>query len=116
MLDAEYITSMGANIATEFWGFQGKEYPAQGMGLWLKWVTTIANTSDADVPRVFSTSYGEDEKFVAADYAARINVEFMKAGARGITLLFSSGDTGAAVSNGPAPAPTGVDGAQPVLL
>ena len=26
MLDAEYITAMGANISTEFWGFQGKEY------------------------------------------------------------------------------------------
>lgn len=106
MLDTEYISSMGANISTEFWGFQGKEYPTQGIGLWLKWVTLMANTSDAEVPRVFSTSYGEDENFVAADYADRINVEFMKAGARGITLLFSSGDTGAAAVDPPTGCPT----------
>lgn len=105
MLDTEYISSMGANISTEFWGFQGKEYPTQGVGLWLKWVTLMANTSDAEVPRVFSTSYGEDENFVAADYADRINVEFMKAGARGITLLFSSGDTGAAAVDPPTGCP-----------
>lgn len=105
MLDTEYISSMGANVSTEFWGFQGKEYPTQGIGLWLKWVTLMANTSDAEVPRVFSTSYGEDENFVAADYADRINVEFMKAGARGITLLFSSGDTGAAAVDPPTGCP-----------
>lgn len=94
MLDAEYITAMGSNIDTEFWGFAGKDSPPQA--LWVKMMAAIANASDAEVPKVFSTSYGEDEPFIAADFAARLNVEYMKAGARGISLLFSSGDNGGA--------------------
>jgi subtilase family serine protease len=31
---------------------------------------------------------------VSLDYANRLNVEFQKAGARGISLLFASGDSG----------------------
>lgn len=94
MLDAEYITAMGANIPTEFWGFKGDDSPPQA--LWLKMMAAIANTSDAEVPKIFSTSYGEDESYLAEDYAVRLNTEYMKAGARGISLLFSSGDTGGA--------------------
>ena len=45
---------------------------------------------------MISTSYGEDESTTPLDYADRINVEFMKAGVRGISLLFASGDSGAA--------------------
>ena len=97
MLDAELVEAMGANIATEFWGFAGTDSPPQK--LWLDWLALLANTSDERVPRVFSTSYGEDEPYIAADFARRINGEFIKAGARGISLLFSSGDSGAAGSD-----------------
>jgi tripeptidyl-peptidase-1 len=93
MLDAEYIVSLGANISTEFWGFGGDDSPPQR--LWLKWMSLVQNTSDAEVPLVMSTSYGEDEAYIAEDYAARLNIEFMKAGVRGISLLVSSGDSGA---------------------
>merc|ERR1712224_506864 len=41
-------------------------------------------------------SYGEDEDTCSTEQAGRINTEFMKAGARGISLLFASGDSGAA--------------------
>ena len=46
----------------------------------LKWLTTVASTSDADVPRLFSTSYGEDESSWSLPAATRLNAEFMKAG------------------------------------
>lgn len=48
------------------------------------------------MPLVISTSYGEDEDNTDLAYAQRCNTEFMKAGARGISLLFSSGDSGVA--------------------
>ena len=96
MLDAEYITSVAHNVQTEFWGFSGRAPKNVHNEPFLKWLIQVSKTDDATVPKVFSTSYGEDEDSVDPDYAARINVEFMKAGARGISLLFASGDSGAA--------------------
>lgn len=96
MLDAEYITSLGAGIESEFWGFSGRAPGSTQNEPFLQWLQAVSNTSDSEVPLVFSTSYGEDEDSVEPQYAARINVEFMKAGARGISLLFASGDSGAA--------------------
>ena len=61
----------------------------------MKWLTTLSSTSDADVPKIFSTSYGEDESSWSFTAAQRLNAEFMKAGARGISLLYASGDEGA---------------------
>lgn len=95
MLDAEYITAMGSNIATEFWGFKKSDPKGPDPDSFLDWLGLVSNTSDAAVPKVISTSYGEDESGTPLDYADRINVEFMKAGARGISLLFASGDSGA---------------------
>merc|ERR1712087_598746 len=87
----------------------------------LKWLTQVSQTSDADVPKIFSTSYGEDEDSWSLAAATRLNVEFQKAGARGISLLFASGDEGANcksgkfVPEGPGSSPyvTGVGGTQP---
>jgi tripeptidyl-peptidase-1 len=53
----------------------------------------LVSTTDA-VPWVISTSYGDDEPTVNYNYAVRMNVEFQKAGVRGISMLFSSGDGG----------------------
>lgn len=66
----------------------------------MKWLYAVGNTSDADVPKLFSTSYGEDEESIPLQWSVRTNAEFMKAGARGISLLFASGDSGASGDNG----------------
>jgi len=95
MLDAEYVTALGPNIASEFWGFKGRAPDNPQNEPFLKWLLLVANTTDDAVPKLFSTSYGEDESSVSLAYATRINVEFVKAGARGISLLFASGDSGA---------------------
>lgn len=47
-----------------------------------------------DPPKVISSSYLASEPRDADDYIKRICDEFMKAGARGITVLFCSGDFG----------------------
>merc|ERR1712039_166050 len=90
----------------------------------MKWLTQVGKTSDSDVPKLFSTSYGEDESSWSLTAATRLNTEFMKIGARGITLLFASGDNGANCKeskfnpNMPASSPyvTAVGGTQPGLL
>lgn len=60
----------------------------------------MASTPDKDVPLIFSTSYGEDEASWSFAAAQRLNTEFAKAGTRGISLLYASGDEGANCEKG----------------
>ncbi|KAK4956928.1 hypothetical protein LTR66_013327, partial [Elasticomyces elasticus] len=50
--------------------------------------------SDPNPPQTISTSYGDDEQTVPYSYATRVCQEFAQLGARGVTLLFASGDSG----------------------
>jgi len=121
MLDIETITGVAGNIESEFWGFAGNSPGNPNNEPFMKWLTQISKTSDSDVPKVFSTSYGEDESSWSFAAAQRLNTEFMKAGARGISLLYASGDEGANCKGGkyvpetPGSSPyvTAVGGTQP---
>lgn len=55
----------------------------------LAWLLLLSNTSS--LPLVHSVSYGDDEDSLSRAYMKRLNWEFMKAAARGLTLLFASG-------------------------
>lgn len=46
------------------------------------------------LPQTITTSYGEDEQSVPASYAKEVCNLFGQLGARGVSILFSSGDTG----------------------
>ncbi|KFP19966.1 Tripeptidyl-peptidase 1, partial [Egretta garzetta] len=59
----------------------------------LAWLLLLSNMSS--LPWVHSVSYGDDEDSLSLAYLERVNVEFMKAAARGLTILFASGDDGA---------------------
>lgn len=121
MLDIETITGISGNIESEFWGFSGSSPDNPENEPFMKWLTLMSKTSDADIPKLFSSSYGEDESSWSFEAAQRLNTEFMKAGARGITLLYASGDEGANckgskfVPEGPGSSPyvTAVGGTQP---
>jgi len=59
----------------------------------LNWVNQI--TSLTDSPLVHSVSYGNDEvQQSSTQYMLTCNTAFMKAGAKGISILFASGDQG----------------------
>jgi tripeptidyl-peptidase-1 len=60
---------------------------------YLAWVNYVLKQKD--LPQVISTSYGDDEQTVPVEYAKRVCASFAQLGARGISLLFSSGDGGA---------------------
>merc|ERR1719265_1968996 len=79
MLDIETITGIAGNVESEFWGFGGRSPDNPQNEPFLKWLMTMSNTSDADVPKIFSTSYGEDESSWSHPAAQRLNVEFQKA-------------------------------------
>jgi len=46
------------------------------------------------IPQTFTTSYGDNEQTVPQDYAVAVCNGFAKLGARGSSVLFSSGDFG----------------------
>ena len=89
-LDVQYIMSLGANISTWFWSMAGLH---EGQEPFLQWMIDVGNTTE--VPYLFSVSYGDDEDSLSIEYMQRINVEFQKAGLRGISILIASGDSGA---------------------
>ncbi|KAK7904366.1 hypothetical protein WMY93_016973 [Mugilogobius chulae] len=89
-LDVEYIMSTGANISTWVFSNAGRH---ESQEPFLQWMLLLSNMSD--LPWVHTISYGDDEDSLSTAYMTRINTEFMKAGVRGISLLFASGDSGA---------------------
>ncbi|XP_028677543.1 tripeptidyl-peptidase 1 [Erpetoichthys calabaricus] len=89
-LDVEYIMSTGANISTWIFSTPGRH---ESQEPFLEWMLLLNNMSS--IPLVQSISYGDYEDSLSVAYMERISTEFMKAGVRGVTILFSSGDDGA---------------------
>lgn len=89
-LDVEYLMSAGANISTWVYSSPGRH---EAQEPFLQWLLLLSNESS--LPHVHTVSYGDDEDSLSSVYIQRVNTEFMKAAARGLTLLFASGDTGA---------------------
>ncbi|KAB5591885.1 Tripeptidyl-peptidase I [Ceratobasidium theobromae] len=59
---------------------------------YLDWVNYVL--SKYSLPQTISTSYGDDEQTVPLDYAIRVCNSFAQLGARGVSVLFASGDFG----------------------
>ncbi|XP_075858334.1 tripeptidyl-peptidase 1 isoform X2 [Microcebus murinus] len=89
-LDVQYLMSAGANISTWVYSNAGRH---EGQEPFLQWLLLLSNESA--LPHVHTVSYGDDEDSLSRAYLQRVNTEFMKAAARGLTLLFASGDSGA---------------------
>jgi tripeptidyl-peptidase-1 len=102
-LDIEYISTMGGGVEAEFWSFHGSAPDNPQNEPFLDFMYLVSNTTDAEVPKIFSTSYGEGEKTVSMAYMNRIELEFQKASTRGVTFLFASGDSGVASDSGDCP-------------
>jgi tripeptidyl-peptidase-1 len=95
-LDVETIMSMGSGCTTEFWSTPGRAPGRPEDEPFLAWLLGVSNQTDAALPHVITVSYGDDEKSIAPEYAARINAELAKLGARGASVLVASGDKGVA--------------------
>jgi tripeptidyl-peptidase-1 len=91
-LDIEYIMSVGTDINSTFWSTAGRQPDNHENEPFLVFLYNLGNATDP--PLVVSMSYGDNENTVNYDYAVRVNVEFQKAGARGISMMSSSGDGG----------------------
>lgn len=92
MLDIEYIMGVAPGVLTEFWYWESRDFCSD-----LKnWTSTLLAMEDA--PLVHSISYGfqGDLARTGCDSGViqDIDTAFAKIAARGISLIFASGDAG----------------------
>jgi tripeptidyl-peptidase-1 len=95
-LDMQYLTSMGRGAQTWWWNVPGKDAD------FTDWVVAVLST--ASPPLVHSVSYDDFEETLSLEFMRRGNEEFQKAGVRGLSLLFASGDFGTGCNSSSLPA------------
>ena len=96
-LDLQMLLGMAPGVHTEFWSFGGRRdqnLPASSVNQEPFLDYFVALASHEDPPLVHSVSYDDLDLDVPAAYRERLDLEFAKAGARGISLLFAAGDDG----------------------
>ena len=87
-LDGEYIITTGQGAETTFvWLDNSMSNPFDN---WLIWA---ANTTDEKLPKVHSLSLGASEEAVGDALMKRMNTEMAALGARGVSIVFASGDS-----------------------
>ncbi|KNF02662.1 hypothetical protein PSTG_04259 [Puccinia striiformis f. sp. tritici PST-78] len=60
----------------------------------LEWLQFMFGKPQEEIPKVISSSYGDEEQSVPLSYARRVCNGFAALSSRGVSLLFSSGDYG----------------------
>jgi tripeptidyl-peptidase-1 len=78
---------------TTYWSNKGSS-----QDLFIHWVQDVAEDDDKTIPLVHSISYGGPERLFAVDMVRRLEQEFIKLSARGVTVVVASGDDGVAGS------------------
>ncbi|RAL12861.1 S53 family peptidase [Aspergillus homomorphus CBS 101889] len=103
-LDLQYIVGMSSPLpVTEYsTGGRGQLVPDlsspdpndNSNEPYLELFQSVLKLSDAELPQVISTSYGEDEQTVPKSYALTVCNLIAQLGSRGVSVIFSSGDSG----------------------
>ena len=83
---------MGVAVNVPTWFVYTAGNDNGGQEPFLEWIVKLSNTSNA--PWVNSVSYGDVESSISDSYLQRMESEFQMIGARGISILFASGDSG----------------------
>jgi len=91
-LDIEYIMGVAPNVTTWFYGMKSFDFYSDLS----TWLGELNNETDA--PWVHSVSYGSQGDYPSTDYMERSDTEYQKLGARGLSIIFASGDSGAECS------------------
>ncbi|KAF2501113.1 tripeptidyl-peptidase 1 precursor [Lophium mytilinum] len=98
-LDVQAIAGISWPTPIETWSTGGSppfipdtNTPTDTNEPYLVWVQYIL--SQKSIPQTITTSYGDDEQTIPKSYAERVCKDFARIGARGTSLLFSSGDGG----------------------
>lgn len=96
-LDVQYIMGVAPGVKTEFWLYNPNDF----CGDLKKWTTAML--ADDDVPSVHSVSYGWQGDLSTigchASDSAAVESDFIKLAAKGISIIFASGDSGSGYPN-----------------
>jgi tripeptidyl-peptidase-1 len=100
-LDVQYAYSLAYNTLGTYYTTGGRG-PVVGQSdptlstnePYLDQLHYLLDLPDEELPAVLSTSYGEDEQSVPEAYANATCNLFAQLGARGVSVIFSSGDSG----------------------
>lgn len=96
-LDTQYARAITQKIPNVFYSTGGSP-PTNGSvpdnEPYLEFLNYLLGLSDGDLPNTISISYGDVEYTVPNDYATKCCDLFSKLGARGVSVLVSSGDSG----------------------
>ncbi|KAI1380902.1 subtilisin-like protein [Hypoxylon crocopeplum] len=103
-LDIQYAASLGFNTEIRYYSTGGRgplvpdldqPDPSEGSNEpYLEYLTYLLDLPDEELPHTLTTSYGEDEQSVPKPYVEKVCAMFGQLGVRGVSVLFSSGDTG----------------------
>ncbi|KAF9480336.1 subtilisin-like protein [Pholiota conissans] len=92
-LDIQYTVGLVSTISVTFISV-GESNNDGGLDGFQDMINFLIDSDDADLPGIVTTSYGFDEDAISQDLAVKLCNSYMALGARGVTLLFSSGDGG----------------------
>ena len=103
-LDIEFATALTPNISTTYYLTAGRgpllpasDQPSQDHNTnepFLDHLLSLAKIPTEQLPRVMSYSYGENEQSVPREYAESVCTMFALLSMRGVSVIFSSGDSG----------------------
>ncbi|GIZ42092.1 hypothetical protein CKM354_000537200 [Cercospora kikuchii] len=103
-LDLQYILATGwpLNIHSYNVGGLGKlvpdlDQPSQAVNQnepYLDWLNYVLSQNDQELPHTVSVSYGENEQSIPEPYRRKVCDLFGQLGARGVSVLVASGDSG----------------------
>ncbi|KAA8645989.1 hypothetical protein EYZ11_004014 [Aspergillus tanneri] len=107
-LDVQYAVSLAYNALATYYttGGRGPAVPEEGESNdtestnepYLEQLHYLLDLPDEELPAVLTTSYGEDEQTVPYEYSNATCNLFAQLGARGVSVIFSSGDFGVGAS------------------
>lgn len=97
-LDVQYARAITKNIPNVYYSTGGRP-PIVGSGTndnepYLQFINYLLALDDSDLPNTVSISYGDDEATVPLSYATNVCNLFSQLGARGVSVLVASGDSG----------------------
>ena len=103
-LDAQYLLGMSSPLPVTEFSTAGRapmipdvdqpDPTTASNEPYLEFLQNVLKMDQDKLPQVISTSYGEDEQTIPEKYARSVCNLFAQLGSRGVSVIFSSGDSG----------------------
>eukprot|EP01095_Lingulamoeba_sp_RSL-Kostka_P008966 TRINITY_DN3059_c0_g1_i1.p1 TRINITY_DN3059_c0_g1~~TRINITY_DN3059_c0_g1_i1.p1 ORF type:complete len:626 (-),score=136.34 TRINITY_DN3059_c0_g1_i1:34-1875(-) len=91
-LDTQFVLGVSPYIPLTVITLEINPFTPNNTDPFLEWLTFVLTLSD--IPDAFSTSYGDDEKYMSDLYLDRVSLDLQRLGTAGKSMIFSSGDYG----------------------